>query len=50
LTDSDFCLSLAKRLTDARVRGQLSHLLRASRDAGRGRIEAVTEAIAIGTG
>lgn len=46
LTDSDFCLSLAKRLAEARVRGQLSHLLRASRDAGRGRIETVTEAIA----
>jgi CRISP-associated protein Cas1 len=47
LTDSDFCLSLAKRLAEARVRGQLSHLLRASRDAGRGRIEAVIEAIAV---
>jgi CRISPR-associated protein Cas1 len=47
LTDSDFCLSLAKRLADARVRGQLSHLLRASRDAGRGQIEAVIEAIAV---
>jgi CRISP-associated protein Cas1 len=47
LTDSDFCLSLAKRLADARVRGQLSHLLRASRDAGRGRIETVIEAIAV---
>jgi CRISP-associated protein Cas1 len=47
LTDSDFCLSLAKRLAEARVRGQMSHLLRASRDAGRGRIEAVIEAIAV---
>ena len=47
LTDHDFCLSLAKRLAEARVRGQLSHLLRASRDAGRGRIEAVIEAIAM---
>ena len=47
LTDSDFCLSLARRLAEARVRSQLSHLLRASRDAGRGRIEAVIEAIVI---
>jgi CRISPR-associated protein Cas1 len=46
LTDADFCLQLAKRLAEARVRGQLSHLLRASRDAGRGRIEEVVEAIA----
>ena len=35
LTDDDFCLSLAKRLVEARARGQLSFLLRASRDAGR---------------
>lgn len=47
LTDADFCLSLAKRLAEARVRGQLSHLLRASRDAGRGRVEAVVESIAV---
>lgn len=35
LTDEAFCLSLAKRLVEARARGQLSFLLRASRDAGR---------------
>ncbi len=35
LTDDDFCLALAKRLVEARARGQLSFLLRASRDAGR---------------
>jgi CRISPR-associated protein Cas1 len=47
LTDSDFCLSLARRLAEARARGQLSHLLRASRDAGRGRIDSVIESIAV---
>src|SRR5262249_34742281 len=47
LTDSDFCLSLAIRLAEARARGQLSHLLRASRDAGRGPIETVIDAIAM---
>lgn len=35
LTDPDFCLALAKRLAEAKVRGQLSFLLRASREAGR---------------
>lgn len=35
LTDEAFCLALAKRLVEARVRGQLSFVLRASRDAGR---------------
>lgn len=35
LTDPDFCLALAKRLAKAKVRGQLSFLLRASREAGR---------------
>jgi CRISPR-associated protein Cas1 len=35
LTDQDFCLGLARRLAEARARGQLSFLLRASRDAGR---------------
>lgn len=35
LTDEAFCLALAKRLVEARARGQLSFLLRASRDAGR---------------
>lgn len=34
LTNPDFCLSLAKRLAEAKVRGQLSFLLRASREAG----------------
>ncbi len=46
LTDAGFCLSLAKRLAEARVRGQLSFLLRASREAGRGKTEAVAESIA----
>ncbi len=35
LTDEEFCLQLARRLAEARVRGQLSFLLRASREAGR---------------
>lgn len=35
LTDEVFCLNLARRLAEARARGQLSFLLRASRDAGR---------------
>jgi CRISPR-associated protein Cas1 len=35
LTDEAFCLALAKRLVEARARGQLSFLLRASRDIGR---------------
>ncbi len=35
LTNADFCLALAKRLVEAKVRGQLSFLLRASREAGR---------------
>ncbi len=35
LTDSDFCLALSKRLVEAKVRGQLSFLLRASRESGR---------------
>lgn len=35
LTNPDFCLALAKRLAEAKVRGQLSFLLRASREAGR---------------
>jgi len=34
LTDEAFCLKLARRLAEARARGQLSFLLRASRDAG----------------
>lgn len=35
LTDPEFCLRLSRRLAEARARGQLSFLLRASRDAGR---------------
>ena len=35
LTKPDFCLALAKRLAEAKVRGQLSFLLRASRESGR---------------
>lgn len=35
LTNEDLCLRLARRLATARARGQLSFLLRASRDAGR---------------
>jgi CRISPR-associated protein Cas1 len=35
LTDEGFCLGLARRLAEARARGQLSFLLRASREAGR---------------
>jgi CRISP-associated protein Cas1 len=35
LTDAKFCLLLARRLAEARVRGQLSSLLRAARDEGR---------------
>jgi CRISPR-associated protein Cas1 len=35
LTNADFCLGLAKRLVEAKVRGQLSFLLRASRESGR---------------
>jgi CRISPR-associated protein Cas1 len=35
LTDRSVCLRLARRLAEARVRGQLSFLLRASREAGR---------------
>lgn len=35
LTDSELCLSLARRLAETRARGQLSFLLRASRESGR---------------
>ena len=35
LTDPAFCLALTKRLVEAKVRGQLSFLLRASRESGR---------------
>jgi CRISP-associated protein Cas1 len=44
LTDTELCLKLARRLAEARVRGQLSFLLRASREAGRDVLE-VREAI-----
>jgi CRISPR-associated protein Cas1 len=44
LTDGESCLSLARRLAEARVRGQLSFLLRASREAGRG-VGEVREAV-----
>ncbi len=44
LTDEAFCLTLAKRLVEARARGQLSFLLRASRDAGRD-VEELKDAI-----
>lgn len=35
LTDTDFCLGLAKRLVEAKVKMQLGFLLRASRETGR---------------
>jgi CRISPR-associated protein Cas1 len=35
LTDGAICLRLAKQLTEARVRGQLGFLIRASRESGR---------------
>ncbi len=44
LTDEEFCLGLTKRLVEAKVRGQLSFILRASREAGR-EIKDVKEAI-----
>jgi CRISP-associated protein Cas1 len=44
LTDLELCLKLARRLAEARVRGQLSFLLRASREAGRD-VREVREAI-----
>ncbi len=39
LTDAELCLRLARRLAEARARGQLSFLLRASREAGRDVVE-----------
>jgi CRISP-associated protein Cas1 len=45
LTDADFCLTLAKRLAEARVRGQLSHLLRAAREAEGDKAAAIAEAV-----
>lgn len=44
LTNRDFCLALARRLVEAKVRGQLSFLLRASRESGR-EIKDVRESI-----
>jgi CRISPR-associated protein Cas1 len=44
LTDPALCLRLAAKLAEARARGQLSFLLRASREAGRDSVE-VREAI-----
>ena len=44
LTDEDFCLELAKRLVEAKVRGQLSFILRSSRETGR-EIKEIKEAI-----
>ncbi len=35
LTNKEFCLGLSKRLVEAKVRSQLSFLLRASRESGR---------------
>lgn len=35
LTDADFCLALAKRLVEAKIKIQLGFLLRASRETGR---------------
>lgn len=45
LTDEKFCLRLARKLAEARARGQLSMLLRASREAGRGAVEEVMKSI-----
>jgi CRISP-associated protein Cas1 len=44
LTDEKLCLELSKRLVEAKIRGQLSFILRASREAGR-EIEDVKTAI-----
>lgn len=44
LTNQDFCLALARRLVEAKARGQLGFLLRASRESGR-EIKDVREAI-----
>ncbi len=45
LTSPDLCLQLAKRLVEARVRGQLSFLLRASREAEQDKTMAIAESI-----
>lgn len=44
LIDAAFCLKLSRRLAEARARGQLSFLLRASREAGRD-VQEVRDAI-----
>ena len=44
LTNREFCLKLAKRLVEAKIRGQLSFILRSSRENGRD-IKDVKEAI-----
>ena len=41
LTEPEFCLKLARQLAEARARGQLTFLLRASRDAGRSAPEVI---------
>lgn len=46
LTDATLCLTLAKRLAEARVRSQLSFLLRTSRESGHGQTNEVSSAIA----
>jgi CRISPR-associated protein Cas1 len=45
LTDADFCLRLARRLAETRARGQLSFLLRASREAGNADADATAGSI-----
>jgi len=47
LTDPRVCLQLAKRLAETRVRAQLSFLLRASRESGRGKTPEAVESITI---
>ncbi|HEX9005609.1 MAG TPA: type I-MYXAN CRISPR-associated endonuclease Cas1 [Blastocatellia bacterium] len=46
LTDAEFCLRLAKQLTESRVRGQLGFLIRASRESGRNEDADKSEALA----
>lgn len=45
LTNPKFCLELARRLAETRVRGQLSFLLRAQRENQRGKNETVTNSV-----
>ena len=47
LTDSTLRLRLAKRLAEARVRTQLSFLLRATRESGRGKTDQIHDSINI---